>query len=226
MSSGSYYVPATSRWPVLGSIALGVMMIGAGIQLVYGTGMPVLAIGLVAVVAVMGLWFRDVVHESMGGLYDAQMDRSFRWGMGWFIFSEVMFFAAFFGALFYIRTFALPWLGGEGAKGVSALLWPGFIPEWPLLNPPDAAVAGPHSVLSPWQLPLVNTLLLITSSITLTVAHEALKMGYRSTCRNWLAATVGLGICFIVIQGSSITRPTIITGLPWKPVFSGRPFLF
>ncbi len=96
MSSGSYYVPATSRWPILGSLALGALMLGIGIQLVYDTGAPLLVIGLVGVVSVMGLWFRDVIYESMGGLYDAQMDRSFRWGMGWFIFSEVMFFAAFF----------------------------------------------------------------------------------------------------------------------------------
>lgn len=201
MSSGSYYVPATSRWPVLASLALGAMMVGLGIKLVYDTGLPLVFIGMVGVIAVMWLWFRDVVIESQGGLYDAQMDRSFRWGMGWFIFSEVMFFAAFFGALFYVRMFAVPWLGGEGAKGVSALLWPDFVAQWPLLTPPDASIAGPQQVFSPWQLPLVNTLILITSSITLTVAHEALKEGYRKTCRNWLAGTVLLGCCFIFIQG-------------------------
>ncbi|TFH85364.1 cytochrome c oxidase subunit 3 [Billgrantia azerbaijanica] len=199
--SGSYYVPATSKWPVLGSLALGVMMIGAGMLLVHGFGGPIVAIGLAAVLVVMALWFRDVIRESRRGLYDAQMDRSFRWGMGWFIFSEVMFFAAFFGTLFYVRTFAVPWLGGEGAKGIAALLWPGFTAHWPLLNPPGEGIAGPREVLSPWQLPLVNTLILVASSITLTVAHEALKEGYRSTCRNWLAGTVLLGLCFIAIQG-------------------------
>ncbi|WP_346798133.1 cytochrome c oxidase subunit 3 [Halomonas sp. Bachu 37] len=201
MSSGSYYVPATSRWPVLGSLALGVMMLGTGLQLVYSKGMFIMLVGLVGVIAVMTLWFRDVVSESRRGLYDEQMDRSFRWGMAWFIFSEVMFFAAFFGALFYVRMFAVPWLGGEGAKGVSALLWPEFVPQWPLLNPPDSSVIGPRDVFSPWQLPLVNTLILVSSSITLTVAHEALKENYRRTCRNWLAVTVLLGICFIIIQG-------------------------
>ncbi len=201
MSSGSYYVPASSRWPVLGSVALGAMMVGTGIKLVYDTGLPLVLIGVVGILAVMGLWFRDVISESRGGLYDEQMDRSFRWGMGWFIFSEVMFFAAFFGALFYVRMFAIPWLGGEGAKGVSALLWPDFVATWPLLNPPDTSIAGPEQVFSPWQLPLVNTLILITSSITLTVAHEALKVGDRKTCRNWLTGTVLLGCCFIMIQG-------------------------
>jgi cytochrome c oxidase subunit III len=199
--SGSYYVPETSKWPVLGSLALGVMMVGIGMVLVHERGSLIMLVGLAAVVAVMALWFRDVVRESRSGLYDAQMDRSFRWGMGWFIFSEVMFFAAFFAALFYVRTFAVPWLGGEGAKGVSGMLWPAFTAHWPLLSPPDPSVVGPDKVFSPWQLPLVNTLILILSSITLTVAHEALKAGYRETCRNWLAGTVLLGLCFITIQG-------------------------
>ncbi|MBZ0330291.1 cytochrome c oxidase subunit 3 [Halomonas sp. ANAO-440] len=199
--SGSYYVPATSKWPVLGSLALGMMMVGTGMVLVHGSGTLIMLLGLAGVVAVMALWFRDVVVESRSGLYDAQMDRSFRWGMGWFIFSEVMFFAAFFGALFYVRMFAIPWLGGEGTKGPTALLWPEFTAHWPLLSPPDPSISGPAQVFSPWHLPLVNTLILISSSITLTVAHEALKEGHRKICRNWLAGTVLLGLTFIVIQG-------------------------
>ncbi len=117
MSGGSYYVPAKSYWPILGSLATGFMMVGLGSQLVYGSTSLLIAIGVISVIAVMAFWFRDVINESHLGLYDSQMDRSFRWGMGWFIFSEVMFFAAFFGALFYVRMFAIPWLGGEGAKG-------------------------------------------------------------------------------------------------------------
>jgi cytochrome c oxidase subunit 3 len=201
MSSGSYYVPASSRWPILGSLALGALMLGIGIQLVHGNGALMVSFGAVGVIAVMALWFGDVIKESRRGLYGEQMDRSFRWGMGWFIFSEVMFFAAFFGALFYVRNFAVPWLGGEGAKGVSALLWPEFAAHWPLLNPPGSSFSGPEEVFSPWQLPLVNTLILVSSSITLTVAHEGLKLGYRQTCRNWLAGTVMLGLFFIFIQG-------------------------
>ena len=201
MSGGSYYVPATSKWPILGSLALGLMMVGTGMVLVHGRGILIMSVGLIAVLAVMALWFRDVVVESRQGLYDAQMDRSFRQGMGWFIFSEVMFFAAFFGTLFYIRTFALPWLDGEGAKGVAALLWPDFVASWPLMSPPDPSIAGPAQTFSPWQLPLVNTLILVASSITLTVAHEGLKEGRRDATRNWLFATLVLAVTFIVIQG-------------------------
>ncbi|WP_168013087.1 cytochrome c oxidase subunit 3 [Halomonas salinarum] len=199
--SGSYYVPPQSKWPVLGSLAVGAMMVSLGIQLVYGTGLLFMLLGLVAVLVVMWLWFRDVVRESRQGLYDAQMDRSFRWGMGWFIFSEVMFFAAFFGALFYVRVFAVPWLDGEGAKGVAALLWPDFTASWPLMNPPGADISGPRAVVSPWQLPLVNTIFLVTSSVTLTIAHEALKEGFRETARNWLIGTIFLGVCFLIVQG-------------------------
>jgi len=201
MSGGSYYVPATSRWPILGSLAMGTMMVGTGTWMVHGSIGPwVMLVGLVGILVVMALWFRDVIKESMQGLYDAQMDRSFRWGMAWFIFSEVMFFGAFFGALFYVRNLALPWLDGEGAKGVAALLWPDFTATWPLMNPPDPAISGPDHTLSPWQLPLVNTLLLVSSSITLTVAHEALKDDERRTAHNWLFGTVLLGVFFITVQ--------------------------
>lgn len=226
MSSGSYYVPAHSAWPILGVLAVGSMMVGTGVWIVHGSAAWLSAIGLLAVVLVMVGWFRDVIHESMGGLYDDQMDRSFRWGMGWFIFSELMFFAAFFGALFYVRTFALPWLDGEGAKGVTALLWPDFTASWPLMNPPDASISGPKEVLSPWQLPLANTLLLVSSSITLTVAHEGLKMGYRRTARNWLAGTVGLGVCFLSLQGIEYYEAWHHLGLTLQAgVYGGTFFL-
>jgi cytochrome c oxidase subunit 3 len=146
-------------------------------------------------------WFGNVIKESRDGLYSPQMDRSFRWGMSWFIFSEVMFFAAFFGALFYIRTFSGPWLGGEGAKGVSNMLWEGFEFTWPLLNNPDSKLFPPPSaVIDPWHLPLINTILLVTSSFTLTFAHHALKHGKRGALKAWLAITVLLGAVFLGFQ--------------------------
>ncbi|EPC04315.1 MFS transporter [Litchfieldella anticariensis FP35 = DSM 16096] len=224
MSGGSYYVPESSKWPALGSLAVGTMMVGLGALLVHGRGALVMTLGLVAVLSVMYLWFRDVVHESRRGLYDAQMDRSFRWGMGWFIFSEVMFFAAFFGSLFYVRTFAVPWLDGEGAKGVAALLWPDFTASWPLLNPPSADISGPHEAVSPWQLPLVNTLFLVSSSITLTISHEALKEGYRLTARNWLIGTLVLGISFLVVQGFEYYEAYAHYGLTLQAGIYGSTF--
>ncbi|WP_417329028.1 cytochrome c oxidase subunit 3 [Halomonas cupida] len=225
MSGGSYYVPATSRWPILASLALGLMMVGTGTWLVHGSiGSLVMLAGLVAILAIMALWFRDVIRESMDGLYDSQMDRSFRWGMAWFIFSEVMFFAAFFGALFYVRTFALPWLDGEGAKGVTALLWPDFTASWPLLNPPDPSIQGPEHILDPWKLPLINTLLLVTSSITLTFSHEALKKGDRYGAHTWLVVTVLFGAVFICIQGIEYYEAWVHLGLTLQAGIYGSTF--
>jgi cytochrome c oxidase subunit 3 len=130
------------------------------------------------------------------------MDRSFRWGMSWFIFSEVMFFAAFFGALFYTRMFAVPWLGGEGDRGSSNILWEGFQATWPLINNPDPdAYPAPEGIIGPWGLPLINTILLVTSSFTVTVAHHALKEDNRKKVKLWLSATIALALIFVCVQG-------------------------
>lgn len=200
----SYYVPAQSRLPILASISLFLMAFGAGNMLNdSGAGTPMLLIGAVAMAVIVFNWFAQVIKESDKGLYSTQMDRSFRWGMSWFIFSEIMFFAAFFGTLFYVRTFAVPWLGGEGDKGVSNMLWQGFAAEWPLMNTPNAErFPGPGGIINPWALPLLNTVLLVTSSFTLTFAHKALVHGGdRSTVIKWMWATVALGVAFLACQG-------------------------
>ena len=146
-------------------------------------------------------WFGAVIKESRAGLYSAQMDRSFRWGMTWFIFSEVMFFIAFFGALFYVRVWAGPWLAGEGPKGIAHMLWPNFEFAWPLLNNPDPKLyPAPKGTISPWGLPLVNTILLVSSSVTITIAHHALRKGHRGALKLWLAITVLLGLAFLGFQ--------------------------
>ena len=123
MSHAAYYVPAQSRWPIYASVSLFLMAWGAGAMInglktdSGGVGLTMLLAGALGMGMILVGWFRNVIEESQGGLYSPQMDRSFRWGMSWFIFSEVMFFAAFFGVLFYVRTLAVPWLGGEGRKG-------------------------------------------------------------------------------------------------------------
>jgi cytochrome c oxidase subunit 3 len=142
-----------------------------------------------------------VVRESRAGLYSPQMDRSFRWGMSWFIFSEIMFFAAFFGALFYARVFAVPWLGGEGDRGSSNMLWEGFQATWPLINTPDPNLyPAPKGVIGPWGLPLINTILLVSSSFTITVAHHALRADNRKKLKLWLGATIILALVFVGLQ--------------------------
>ena len=198
-----YYVPAQSKWPIVGSIGLLVSVFGAGTLMNSSgeSGLLILLAGALIITWMFFGWFGNVITESHQGLYSAQMDRSFRMGMGWFIFSEVMFFAAFFGALFYVRTFAGPWLSGEGDKGISNMLWEGFQYSWPLMNNPDPNLfPGPQEIISPWQLPLINTILLITSSVTVTFAHHALRAGKRGALKNWLLLTVVLAVVFLSLQ--------------------------
>jgi len=140
-----------------------------------------------------------VVRESQAGSYNRQVDGSFRMGMVWFIFSEVMFFGAFFGALFYTRNLGLPWLGGAG-DGVmtNELLWDGYSAAWPTNGP--GAIGGHFQTIPAWGLPLINTLILLTSGVTLTIAHHALKAGHRRQLLVWLGITVLLGLGFLTLQ--------------------------
>lgn len=203
-----YYVPEQSKWPIIATLGLLTTFYGLGtwfndLSAVRdnSSGPLIFFIGVLIVMWMFFGWFGNVVKESRAGLYSPQMDRSFRWGMGWFIFSEVMFFAAFFGALFYIRNFAAPWLGGEGDKGVSNMLWPGFEYAWPLLNTPDPKLyPAPTGTISAWGLPLINTLLLVASSITLSIAHHALRKNQRKPLTLWLALTIVLGVIFLILQ--------------------------
>jgi len=208
MTTQSYYVPAQSRWPIFASIALFMMTFGAGSLINAmtaesggGFGLTLLLLGALFMGLILIGWFGHVIDESHAGLYSDQMDRSFRWGMSWFIFSEVMFFAAFFGALFYVRNLAVPWLGGEGEKGVANQLWQGFESTWPLMVTPDMkAFPGPQGLIDPWHLPLLNTVLLVASSVTLTVAHKMLKLNRRPQVSVWLGITIALGCAFLFFQ--------------------------
>jgi len=199
-----YYVPSQSHWPIVGAVALFLIAIGAA-NLVSnlntaeaGVGGYLLLAGICLVVYMLYGWFSNVINESMAGKYSHQMDNSFRQGMSWFIFSEVMFFAAFFGALFYARTLSVPWLGGAGNNEMTgAVLWPEFTATWPLLTTPD----GTKTTQMGWYgLPLLNTILLLTSSITAHFAHTALAKNNRSGIKFWLGFTILLGVVFLYFQ--------------------------
>ncbi|MDX1588341.1 MAG: cytochrome c oxidase subunit 3 [Oleiphilaceae bacterium] len=205
----SYYVPDQSKWPIIGSVGMFLMLGGLAAVMVNNaesnpttTAWVAFTLGTLTMIYMISGWLRDVIKESHAGLYDDQMDRSFRQGMGWFIFSEVAFFLALFGALFYVRFFAVPWLGGEGAKGSANMLWEGFQAQWPLINMPDPSnYRVPTEVFGPWGLALINTALLVTSSITLTFSHHALKKNHRKPTILWMAATIVLGLIFLFVQG-------------------------
>ncbi|WP_460034035.1 cytochrome c oxidase subunit 3 [Methylothermus subterraneus] len=199
---GSYYLPHQAKWPVLGSLGLFTFMVGFSIKLLgSGLGGALMGIGLLIVLGMMVGWFGEVIHESVARLYNEQVERSFRWGMIWFIASEVMFFAGFFGSLFYIRMYAVPWLGGEGTTGVGAfthMLWPDFAPEWPTNGP--AHVGGKFEPMEAWGIPALNTLILLSSGATVTWAHWGLLKNNRDQLIKGLIATIALGVSFVLLQ--------------------------
>ena len=196
-----YFIPSPSRHPVLVAFGLLLVIFGAG-QWVNGAGWAkwVLLAGVVVWLSVLFQWFSQAIGESERGLYSDKIDLSFRWSMSWFIFSEVMFFAAFFGALYWARVHALPMLGNLDHQ----LLWPDFKAIWPSSAGGTASPANtvePFSTIGPWPLPTVNTALLLTSGVTLTIAHHALLANKRSTTIFWMWVTVILGATFLVVQG-------------------------
>ncbi|PKM02305.1 MAG: cytochrome c oxidase subunit 3 [Gammaproteobacteria bacterium HGW-Gammaproteobacteria-6] len=198
--ANAYYVPHGSKWPAVGTIGLFTTMLGAANWLnEVSWGEPVFFVGISILVLMLFGWFGTVIHESVGGFYSKQVDASFRMGMMWFIFSEIMFFAAFFGALFYARALVVPWLGGEG-DGVmtNALLWSNFEPTWPTNGPGN--IGGTFETIPAWGLPLLNTMLLLLSGVTITIAHHALRAGQRKALLFWLGATVLLGATFLFYQ--------------------------
>ena len=191
-----YYVPPPSKWPMVGGIALTFFGFGMA-SWVNGSamGMPLFGIFLAILVYMMIGWFGDVSRESEGGMYNQRVDMSFRWSMSWFIFSEVMFFAAFFGALYYARAITMPWLGDLDHK---VILWPDFAASWPNLGP--AGTIEEFRTIGPWPIPTINTALLLSSGVTLTIAHHALKDNRRSATNFWMLVTILLGFTFLGFQ--------------------------
>ncbi|MBN9460570.1 MAG: cytochrome c oxidase subunit 3 [Burkholderiales bacterium] len=191
-----YFTPQPSKWPVVGAIAMAFFGLGLASWFNDASFGPWLFAIFVAILVYMLVgWFGTVARESEGGLYNARVDSSFRWSMSWFIFSEVMFFGAFFGALYYARTVSMPWLADIDSK---ALLWPDFQAVWPNAGP--AGTIEPFQTMGPWPIPTINTALLLTSGITVTIAHHALKENRRGALTFWLAATVLLGLAFLGFQ--------------------------
>ena len=190
-----YYVPEPSRWPIFGSIALLLMAFGAASWLNdIEIGPYLVAAGFAVLVYMLFGWFGTVIRESEGGKFNPQVDLSFRWGMSWFIFSEVMFFGAFFGALWWIRQMSVPDLATIESN---ALMWPGFTAKWPSAGP---AFAEAFSPMAAWGIPAINTMLLLSSGVTVTIAHWALKENNRKQLIIWLAATILLGAVFLALQ--------------------------
>lgn len=204
MAYETYYVPHQSRWPIIGAIALFLIALGAGQWLnelkneTSGFGFYCLLLGFGILLFMIIGWFKNVIHESLNGKYSFQMHHSFRQGMMWFIVSEIMFFAIFFGALFYARVFSIPWLGGSSNNAMTnAVLWPDFQAHWPLVKQPG----GNENGVMGWQgLPLINTIILLISSFTIHFSHHALLKDKQRPFRLWLGATIVLAAIFLGLQ--------------------------
>ncbi len=190
-----YFVPGPSRWPILAGMSLLLTMIGASAWVNdIGWGQWANYAGLASFILVLYFWFGDAIKESEGGHYGKNIDISYRWSMSWFIFSEVMFFAAFFGALFYARQITLPLLGDLDSK----VLWPDFSGQWATGGP--AGVVDSFKVMGPYPIPTINTALLLASGVTLTISHHALRAGHRAQTALWLFFTILLGAIFMGFQ--------------------------
>ena len=190
-----YAVPAPMPWPIMGAAALFLMAIGA--VFVFNSnrgGWVSIGAGALILVYMMVRWFGDVIRESEGGKYGAWEDLSFRWGMSFFIFSEVMFFGGFFGALFWVRQYSVPDLATIESN---ALIWPGFTPHWPSAGP---GFIEQFSPMGAWGIPAINTMLLLSSGVTVTIAHWALKENKRGQLLLFLGLTILLGVVFLACQ--------------------------
>lgn len=248
-----YYVPDSSPLAVMATTGLVLSVFGAASfmnDLTFGepgdASPTILYCGLAVFAATLFVWFRTSIRENIAGMASGQLKKSYVLGMYWFIFSEVMFFFAFFGTLFYVRNLAGPWLGGEGEAGrMNHLLWEGFQYAWPMMQTPQEAVGGAASQILAnngsftsaetsmafadahhWYawLPLWNTIILLTSSFTCHVAHIGILAGDRKKFNIWLGITVALGIIFVGLQAAEYYEAYELFGLTLNSGIYGSTF--
>ena len=251
----AYYVPESSGMAISATIGLVLSVFGAANVLNDMTfGEPgaetnswaLFICGLFWFVVTLFMWFRTTIRENLAGMNSAQLKKSYVLGMFWFIFSEVMFFFVFFGALFYVRVLVGPWLAGQGEAGaMNHLLWPGFEFDWPMMQTPQEAVGGaaaqpianngefvsPHTSMAFgevehwWHwLPMWNTLILLSSSVTVHIAHLGLLNNNRGKCNLWLGISVALACVFLYLQYIEYHEAYVLFGLTLNSGIYGSTF--
>jgi len=224
MSSGHakapyYFVPSPSQWPVCAGATLLLTMIGAAAWVNdVPWGMYANLVGIFFTLIVLYNWFGAAIKESESGQYNERVDISYRWSMSWFIFSEVMFFGAFFGALFYARTISMPWLAELDTK----VIWPDFVGHWGNVGP--AGTVEAFKMMTPFPIPTINTALLLTSGVTLTIAHHALIAGHRAKTSLFLFVTILLGACFMGLQAHEYIEAYSVLNLKLTSGIYGSTF--
>jgi cytochrome c oxidase subunit 3 len=220
-----YHVPHAAPWSIVGIIGLFTLVFGGALWLNrFGAGKIITAAGAAIVLVMMFGWFAEVIRESERGLNNAQVDRSYRWGMSFFIFSEVMFFGAFFGALFYAHQFSIPWLSGTAPSKffTHAVLWDKFAAVWPTNGP--AELGGHFKVMDAVGIAAINTVILLTSSVTVTIAHWGLKKGNRPQVIAGLIVTVILGFLFVALQANEYMDAYLHMNLTLRTGIYGTTF--
>ena len=199
-----YFIPQPSHWPITGAIALLFMGTGAAFWFNgYPAGPWLSGTGFVILLYMLFGWFGTVIGESQHHLYNKKVDASFRWSMSWFIFSEVMFFAAFFGALFYIRNLSIPELGTIGSA-TRDYLWPNYAAQWPTEGPyiRRSSRRWAHSASRR------STRQSADFGITLTIAHHGLKAGHRGVLEILAVPHDRAGLHVPGLPGVGTTMPT------------------
>ncbi|MDH5600386.1 MAG: cytochrome c oxidase subunit 3 [Gammaproteobacteria bacterium] len=227
----SYFIPEPSRWPAVAVLGLFFTVLGVSLWVNdISIGPYAVALGMLVTVYLFFGWFGDVIDESMSKKYNESVDRSFRQGMFWFITSEVFFFITFFACLFYFRNISLPWLGGEGQLGESNILWEGFKYSWPVVNLPDltGGIKGEYTQLiepmGAGGIPAYNTIILLSSGVTLTWAHWGLKKGNKSQLMLGMIATIALGLVFFALQAYEYYHAYAELGLTLNSGIYGSTF--
>jgi len=223
-----YYLPGASGWPLAFGAGLFTLLVGAGRWLHDLPDGPYIFFAAISVIAVvLSGWFGTVIRENLAGCYTPWVGRSFRTAMRWLIFSEVIFFSVFFSALFYTRLWSAPELGGAYYPLTNILLWPDFSFQWPLLdNPDNSQYLGANHISSPWSIPLVNTLLLLSSACTFVWAQWGLSRGSRWILKLGLVLTILLGLTFLLLQANEYYGDYTRDGLTLNAGIYGSLFFF
>jgi cytochrome c oxidase subunit 3 len=232
-----YFIADPSHWPLVGTLGIFTTVVGLVQTLHHGAiGPYLLGAGLAILLATMFGWFGVVINESINGMHSKQMDKTYRWGMMWFIVSEVALFGVFFLALFYTRLFTVPELGADPFEFAKALymyrgtatheyLWPHFQAAWPLLtNPNPTLFVGPKEVVATWGIPALNTLILLSSAVTVTWAHWGFKKGNNRQIIIGLALTIILGAIFEGFQAHEYIKAYTEYGLTLSSGIYGSTF--
>lgn len=200
-----YYVPKQSGWPILGAVALLILAFGS-LNLDEKWGLIAVIIGLAGLIFMIGGWLWSVIKESNAGLYNQQMDKTFRWGMLWFLVAELFLFGLIIGSIIHVRFSITPWLAGQSGDASQLthyLLWPDFAKHWPLLTTPGSApIVSYPSLGSMPKIPLINLIILLFSAILLTDSLYHQRKKHSKLCRITLNMAILLGCIFLISQST------------------------